>query len=80
MNAILTGLPDVSSISWVNIVGYFVFGGIGFVAFVYGKKQKSLKPLLIGLALMGSPYFFTNTLWLYGVGIGLCLLLYLYRD
>lgn len=80
MNAILTGLPDVSNISWVNIVGYFIFGGIGFVAFVYGKKQKSLTPLLIGLTLMMSPYFLTNALWLYIVGTGLCFLLYFWRD
>ena len=80
MNGILTGLADVSNISWVNIVGYFIFGGIGFVAFVYGKKEKSLKPLLIGIALMMCPYFITNVFWFYVVGIGLCFLLYFWRD
>jgi hypothetical protein len=57
-----------------------VFSGVGFIAFVYGKKQRSFKPLLIGIALMGHPYFLTSTFWLYAVGIGLCLGLYFWRD
>ncbi len=80
MDGILMGIPDVSGFSWIKIVAYFVFGGIGFVAFVYGKKERSFKPLSIGIALMVYPYFFTSALWLYIIGIGLCLLLYYWRD
>ena len=32
-------------------------GGIGFVLFVYGKKQERLPQLLGGIALMVYPYF-----------------------
>ena len=74
------GIPDASDFSLIKLVGYFVFGGIGFVAFVYGKKERNFKPLSIGIALMGYSYFFTSTLWLYIGGIGLCLLLYYWRD
>ncbi|MBI5416310.1 MAG: hypothetical protein HZA29_05805 [Candidatus Omnitrophica bacterium] len=59
-----------------KIIAWLIFGGVGFVAFVYGKKQQSFKPLLIGLALMGYPYFVNDTFWLYAVGAGLCFLLY----
>ena len=66
--------------SWGNIVGGIIFGSIGFIAFMYGRKQQSLKPLLIGIALMVYPYFIQNTFWLYAVGVGLCGLLFFYRD
>ena len=63
-----------------NIIAWVIFGAIGFAAFMYGKKQRELKPLAIGIVLMAYPYFITNTLWLYAAGIGLCLLLYFWRD
>jgi len=74
------GVLGVSDFSLAKIIACFVFNGVGFVAFVYGKKQKSFKPLLIGAALMVYPYFLTSTFWLYAVGFGLCLLLYYWRD
>ena len=74
------GVLGVSDFSLAKIIAYLVFNGVGFVAFVYGKKQKSFKPLLIGVALTVYPYFLTNTFWLYAVGFGLCLLLYYWRD
>jgi hypothetical protein len=43
--------------------------GIGFVLFVYGKKQDRMPHLVAGIALMVYPYFAT-TLWtLCGVGV-----------
>ena len=51
--------------------------GIGFVLFVYGKKQQRLPQLATGIALMVYPYF-TNTVFsLLGVGAILCGVLYL---
>ena len=32
-------------------------GGIGFVLFMYGKKQQRLPHLVAGIALIGYPYF-----------------------
>ena len=37
-------------------------GGIGFVLFVYGKKQQRLPQLIAGLLLMVYPYFATTLL------------------
>ncbi|MFI5296952.1 MAG: hypothetical protein ACHREM_02550 [Polyangiales bacterium] len=37
-----------------------VVGGVGFVAFAYGKKQSRLPQMLAGVALMAYPYFVSN--------------------
>jgi hypothetical protein len=42
--------------------------GIGFVLFVYGKKQQRYPQLAAGLALMVYPYFATTVASLVGVG------------
>lgn len=65
---------------WSNIIGGVIFGIIGFVAFNYGRKMKSSKPLMVGIALMVFPYFVSNTLLLYIIGAGLCAALYFWRD
>ena len=44
-------------------------GGIGFVLFVYGKKQERWPHLMAGLAFMIYPYFAATTTTLVGVGI-----------
>lgn len=54
--------------SAANLIGGFVFGTIGFVAFYYGKKMHVWTPMLIGLGLMGFPYFIGDTVALYLVG------------
>jgi hypothetical protein len=38
-----------------------VFGSIGLGFFLYGKKQRSVVPLVCGLALMIYPYFVANS-------------------
>ena len=63
-----------------KIVAWIIFGAVGFSAFVYGKKERSFKPLVVGIALMGYPYFINGTFWLYAAGAGLCLVLYFWRD
>jgi hypothetical protein len=67
-------------INWANIIGGLIFGSIGMVAFMYGKKEKNGKPLCIGIALMAYPYFVPNTLLVYIIGIGLTALLYFWKD
>ncbi len=74
------GTSSPSDFSWVNLIGSVIFGGIGFVAFIYGKKQSSYKPLFIGIVLMAYPYFLKSIFWMYTVGIVLCLLLFFWRD
>ena len=46
--------------------------GVGFVLFVYGKKQGRWPQLAGGLALMIYPYFATSVSTLVGIGIVLC--------
>ncbi|HEB54769.1 MAG TPA: hypothetical protein ENI98_00405 [Gammaproteobacteria bacterium] len=45
-----------------------IFGGIGLGFFTYGKKQKAVVPLLIGIALFIFPYFISNVYVLVLVG------------
>jgi hypothetical protein len=47
--------------------------GIGFVLFVYGKKQGRPPQLVAGLALMAYPYLATNVVSLVAVGVLICL-------
>lgn len=49
-------------------------------AFVYGKKQGAAGPMVLGLALMGYPYFVTQTWLLYALGMLLTGLLFRFRD
>jgi hypothetical protein len=50
-------------------------GGVGFVLFVYGKKQQRWPHLVAGLALMVYPYFATSiaSLTIAGGAIGVAL-------
>lgn len=45
--------------------------GIGFVLFVYGKKQDRWPHLVVGLLLMVYPYFATSVTTLVGIGLAL---------
>ena len=42
--------------------------GIGFVLFVYGKKQERLPHMLAGIVFTVYPYFTSSTVALVGVG------------
>jgi hypothetical protein len=46
-------------------------GGIGFVLFVYGKKQQRWPQLAAGLALLIYPYFTDSVISLVGVGVAI---------
>ncbi len=64
-----TGMPDFGQLGLANIIGNLLFGSIGFVAFVYGKKQSIWSTMFIGLGLMIFPYFTGNTAGLFATGI-----------
>jgi hypothetical protein len=63
-----------------NLIGGIIFGAIGFVAFTYGKKMGSWKPMAIGALLLVFPYFVADTKMLYIIGGGLTAALYFFRD
>jgi hypothetical protein len=46
-----------------------LFGSIGFGFFLYGKKQKAVMPLIVGIALCVVPYFIVNVYILVTVGV-----------
>lgn len=63
-----------------GLMGGLIFGSVGFVAFVYGKKNAEFRPMLLGVALMVYPYIVQGTLWVYLVGAGLTAALFLWRE
>jgi hypothetical protein len=40
-----------------SLIASIIVGSIGFVVFVYGKRQQRVPQIVVGLALMGFPYF-----------------------
>jgi hypothetical protein len=53
-------LSAMLNLSAANLIGGFVFGSIGFVAFIYGKRMNLWKPMFLGIGLMIYPYFVSN--------------------
>ena len=74
------GLPQVDDFSAAKIFAWIIFGVIGFAVFLYGKKSKSFRHIIIGVALMAYPYFVSGTFFLYLVGIAFIAALYFWRD
>lgn len=62
-----------------TILAGFIFGTIGMGAFGYGKKLDLWQPRLIGVALMIYPYLVSNLWALWGIGVGLLVLLWFYH-
>jgi len=52
-----------------NLIGNLLFSSIGFVAFIYGRRMNLWKPMFCGLGLMVFPYFVTNTIAMYVIGV-----------
>ncbi len=67
-------------VSTANIFASIIFGSIGFGVFMYGKKQAAGKAMAIGIALMAYPYFITNTVAVYLVGIALTAGVFFFKD
>lgn len=62
-----------------TIFAGIIFGSIGVVAFLYGKKQSEWKPMVIGIALMAYPYFISNPILQWVIGVLLTLMLFIFR-
>jgi len=66
------------NLSAANLIGGFVFGSIGFVAFIYGKGMNLWRPMLLGIAFMVYPYFLSDDLLMIAIGtIGTAALFFL---
>ena len=74
------GITGMGNFSLASMIAWIIFGGIGFVAFIYGKKMSNWRPLVIGILLMGYPYFVSNLVILYLVGALLTGALFIFRE
>jgi hypothetical protein len=54
-----------------SLLAEMFVSSIGFVAFMYGKKQRRFPQMLVGLLLMGFPFFLSNVLLMFGVAAAL---------
>src|ERR1700730_13601438 len=61
-------LSSMLNLSAANLIGGCVFGSIGFVAFVYGKRMNLWRPMFLGIALMIYPYFVSNDAAMIAIG------------
>ena len=68
VGATLAHKIDMLNFSVANLIGGLVFGSIGFVAFIYGKRMNLWKPMFLGIALMVYPYFVSNDLIMIAIG------------
>jgi hypothetical protein len=68
------------SLGFANLFAGLIFGAIGFVAFIYGKRMNLWQPMFLGIALMVFPYFVEATIWLYAIGIVGTASLFFLRD
>ena len=77
MRRCYSGMFETSS---ANLIGGFVFGSIGFVAFIYGKRMNLWKPMFLGIGLMIYPYFVSNDVVMCVIGILGSTALFFLRD
>ena len=66
--------------NFANLIAGGIFNAIGLAAFIYGKKQSIVKPMLIGGVLMVYPYFITDTTLILVIGVILTSALFIFRD
>jgi hypothetical protein len=52
-------------------------GCVGFVCFVYGKRQHRAPQMIAGIVLMAYPYFVSNLLAMGAIAAGIVILLWL---
>jgi len=85
LNAVLKsyGASDLAGggdINWGYWIANILFGIIGWYAFMYGWKQKSIRPSIIGIVLMVYPYFVSNAYFAFAIGIALTAALFFWRE
>ena len=78
LNKALTS--GLGNFSMANLIGGILFSFIGSIAFMYGKKQASFKPMIIGIVLVVYPWFVTTTWLVYAIGIVLTVALFVFND
>jgi hypothetical protein len=54
-----------------SLLASLLISSVGFVSFAYGKKMQRLPQMVVGLVLMGFPYFVTSVPWMLGIAAAL---------
>jgi len=67
---------DLGSFDPTWIFVSMIPAGIGFVLFVYGKKQERWPHLVAGIAMMAYPYFTSTLTAMAAVGVVICVALW----
>lgn len=62
------------------LVGMVVFSLLGFWALKEGRRETNIKELLLGFALVGYSYFFTETWMVWAIGVGLTVVVFQVRE
>ncbi|MEJ2454851.1 MAG: hypothetical protein P8103_11930 [Candidatus Thiodiazotropha sp.] len=68
-------MDDTSSLLWAVL-----FGAIGLGYLTYGRRQKAIVPLAVGVALILFPYFVANLYLMLGIGVALVAMPYFIRN
>jgi hypothetical protein len=76
----VSGLSDGGGINWGYWIANILFGIIGWYAFMHGKREKSWRPMAIGIVLMVYPYFVSNAILTFAIGIALTAALFFWRE
>ncbi len=66
--------------STTSLLWGLLFGSIGVGFVVYGRRQQAAVPFLCGVALIGFPYFVSNSLALVAIGMVLMAIPYFLRS
>ncbi len=61
------------------LIWHVLFGSVGLGFFIYGRRQRTVVPLLVGVALMVAPYMVSNAYLLVALGVVLIALPYFVR-
>jgi hypothetical protein len=69
----------VGGLNWWTLWGGFVFGTFGWFGFWHGKKEGNFRPMVIGITLMVYPFFVSNPILFFVIGIGLVVAMYLWK-
>ena len=70
----------MANLTFSQLFAGIVFGSVGFVAFIYGKKQASWRPMAWGILLMAFPYLVQQAMALWVGGALILLAMYVFRE
>ena len=62
-----------------TLLAGIVFGAVGTVAFIYGKKQSEMRIMIIGVLLLVYPYLIENAIAQWVIGALLTAALFIFR-